>query len=59
MTIHTGLMGNAMPTMASSPFRLVPVFGTDPPADPGFTNPVRAALRRPCAEGVRAVVAAS
>ena len=37
---------------------LTAVFGTDLPADPRFTDPVRAALRRLYAEGARAVIAA-
>jgi fructuronate reductase len=37
---------------------LTAVFGTDLPADPRFTDPTRAALRRLYAEGARAVIAA-
>jgi fructuronate reductase len=37
---------------------LTAVFGTDLPADPRFTDPARAALRRLYAEGARAVIAA-
>ncbi len=38
---------------------LVTVFGDDLPADPRFTGPVRAALRRLFTDGARATVAAS
>lgn len=38
---------------------LTAVFGTDLPADPRFTGPVRAALRRLFSEGARAVLAAA
>jgi len=43
--------------LADGLFGLAAVFGTDLPADPRFTGPVRAALRRLFAEGARAVLA--
>ncbi|MCG5242937.1 mannitol dehydrogenase family protein [Azospirillum doebereinerae] len=45
--------------LADGLFGLTAVFGSDLPADPRFTGPVSAALRRLYAEGARAVLAAA